>query len=286
MTASLTFQSTTFDVIDHNGQPWIQARQLGKALGYARSDAILNIYERNKDEFSLGMSSSIELMEGGTLQNIRIFSLRGCHLLAMFARTDIAKQFRVWVLDVLETLNRAKQEQPPLTSSTVTDRRPLEKLIKVWCSMSGQIHAQAWVQVNSHFNLNSVTELPTEWIPDALAFVQGKIDALPKELPKAQQMALPAPVPQAKRYALLERLQKSYAQMDAAQNSVEDASREFSAASNELQHVCYHELPRKEGEALHTLVAMLGQMNFMHYTLWINLSRMMNTTRYLIGTEK
>lgn len=31
---------------------------------------------------------------------VRIFSLRGCHLLAMLARTAIAKQFRVWVLKV------------------------------------------------------------------------------------------------------------------------------------------------------------------------------------------
>ena len=32
----------------------------------------------------------------------RIFSLRGCHLLAMFARTPVAKAFRRWVLDVIE----------------------------------------------------------------------------------------------------------------------------------------------------------------------------------------
>lgn len=33
---------------------------------------------------------------------LRIFSLRGCHLLAMFARTPVAKAFRRWVLDVIE----------------------------------------------------------------------------------------------------------------------------------------------------------------------------------------
>lgn len=31
-----------------------------------------------------------------------MFSLRGCHLIAMFATTDKAKEFRRWVLDILD----------------------------------------------------------------------------------------------------------------------------------------------------------------------------------------
>ena len=34
----------------------------------------------------------------------RIFSARGCHLIGMFARTDRAKAFRKWVLDVLDAI--------------------------------------------------------------------------------------------------------------------------------------------------------------------------------------
>lgn len=33
---------------------------------------------------------------------MRVFSLRGAHLLAMFARTTVAKEFRRWVLDILD----------------------------------------------------------------------------------------------------------------------------------------------------------------------------------------
>jgi prophage antirepressor-like protein len=32
----------------------------------------------------------------------RVFSLLGAHLIAMFARTSVAKEFRQWVLDILE----------------------------------------------------------------------------------------------------------------------------------------------------------------------------------------
>src|SRR5690606_13264315 len=34
--------------------------------------------------------------------SIRIFSLRGCHLMGMFARTTEAKKFRHWVLNILD----------------------------------------------------------------------------------------------------------------------------------------------------------------------------------------
>lgn len=52
MEMTLAFQETVFDIVDHMGQPWLQARQVGSALGYSRHDAILNLYERNKDEFN------------------------------------------------------------------------------------------------------------------------------------------------------------------------------------------------------------------------------------------
>ena len=40
----------------------------------------------------------------------RVFSLRGAHLLAMFARTPVAKEFRKWVLDILDR----EVEQSPI----------------------------------------------------------------------------------------------------------------------------------------------------------------------------
>ena len=108
MSQVLTFQNTTFDVIDRNNQPWIQSKQLAQALGYKDESSVRRIYERNKDEFTTEMTQVIEITDTVNLTvpvKARIFSPRGCHLLAMFARTSVAKAFRVWVLDVLETLN-------------------------------------------------------------------------------------------------------------------------------------------------------------------------------------
>lgn len=72
------------------------------------------------------------------------------------------------------------------TPSTADDRKPLRALVHAWAQVAGVHHAALWPQVKAHFQLSRIDDLPVEWIPDALAFVQGKID----ELGKAK--ALPA----------------------------------------------------------------------------------------------
>ncbi|MEZ9564836.1 Bro-N domain-containing protein [Vibrio artabrorum] len=100
---SLVFNSTHFDVIEYQQKLWLTATELAHALGYSKSDAVTQIYERNCDEFSSEMTETLNLSVSGNLQKtVRIFSLRGAHLVAMFSRTKVAKQFRKWVLDVLE----------------------------------------------------------------------------------------------------------------------------------------------------------------------------------------
>lgn len=78
-------------------QPLLSASDIANALGYKSPKSISNIYARYADEFSEGMTLVINLMTSGNYQkSVRIFSLRGAHLIAMFSRTSIAKEFRKW----------------------------------------------------------------------------------------------------------------------------------------------------------------------------------------------
>lgn len=114
---ALSFQNTQFDIVDHHGQPWLQATQIAQALGYAKEDAVSRIYRRNAGEFTPCMTETVNLTVSGNLQKeVRIFSLRGAHLLAMFARTEVAAEFRRWVLDVLD-------HQPAVPAPSLTHRR-------------------------------------------------------------------------------------------------------------------------------------------------------------------
>ena len=99
---ALTFQDTKFNIVDRNGQPWLRSPQIAEALGYSQANRITDVYNRNADEFTNRMTAVIELATAGGKQKVRIFSLRGAHLLGMLSRTKVAKEFRAWVLDVLE----------------------------------------------------------------------------------------------------------------------------------------------------------------------------------------
>lgn len=76
-----------------------------------------------------------------------------------------------------------------ITPSSVADRKPLRSLVGSWAQVSGLPFAACWNQLKAAFNIANIKELPQEWIPDALAWVQAKIDALPAPAPAT---ALPA----------------------------------------------------------------------------------------------
>lgn len=196
MTTALTFNDITLSPIFHQNSPWIRAVELAKALGFKREDQAAKIYRAHADEFTPDMAQLVEITDNADSAfpvKSLIFSLRGCHLVAMFARTPVAKAFRRWVLDVLDKLDaeqRAASSSPDdftsplsLTPSTTEDRKPLRALVGSWAQVSGLPFAACWNQLKAAFQLANIKELPQEWIPDALAWVQARIDALPKALP-------------------------------------------------------------------------------------------------------
>lgn len=203
MQSALTFNDVSLFPIIYHGTPWIRAVELARALGLSREDKVAQIYQRHADEFTSDMTQLIENVaepQNEVFPNLsagrcRIFSLRGCHLVAMFARTPVAKAFRRWVLDVLDKLDAEQRAASPsptpdgftgplsITPSTTEDRKPLRALVGSWAKLSNAPFDACWNQLKAAFNLANIKELPQEWIPDALAWVQAKIDALPRALP-------------------------------------------------------------------------------------------------------
>ncbi|EER47548.1 possible prophage antirepressor [Actinobacillus minor NM305] len=145
---TLTFQNTTLSVINKNNHTFLTASDLGTALEYADpTKAIVKIYDRNADEFTAEMTALIELQTAGGKQQVRVFSLRGAHLIAMFARTKVAKDFRKWVLDILDReISQNEQQNQPLVKPEV--RYP--------ASFTGaEIYSLVWLLI-SHRNMNDL----------------------------------------------------------------------------------------------------------------------------------
>ena len=110
---TFNFNETQFTIIDRNGQAWLKASQIGDALAYTDDKSINHLYSRNADEFTENMTTVVKLTTVTGEKDTRIFSLRGAHLLGMLANTEPAKDFRRWILDVLENANQS----PALTTT-------------------------------------------------------------------------------------------------------------------------------------------------------------------------
>ncbi|MDT7485873.1 BRO-N domain-containing protein [Citrobacter koseri] len=101
--SDLNFHGVMLNPVENVTGIWLTSADVAKALGYKNTKSITNLFNQNADEFSDGMTQVIESVTSGNYRKkVRVFSLRGAHLIAMFARTPVAKEFRRWVLDILD----------------------------------------------------------------------------------------------------------------------------------------------------------------------------------------
>jgi len=102
----LMFQNQPIRLVEKDGKKWASAADIARALGYARADRVTRLYDRHKAEFTDSMTRVVETPTLGASRNLvtqaRVFGLRGAHLIGMFARTKRAREFRRWVLDVID----------------------------------------------------------------------------------------------------------------------------------------------------------------------------------------
>lgn len=128
ITAKLAFQGVSLKPVKRDGQTWLRISEIEDALGYAaKGRALAKIYNAHADEFASTMTRVLKLATAGGKQAVRVFSLRGAHLLAMFARTPVAKAFRIWVLNILDaevakpTRQQVKSYHYPLSAAKPHD---------------------------------------------------------------------------------------------------------------------------------------------------------------------
>ena len=175
---ALTFNNSPISTINHNSQIWLTSVELAKALDYAHENAVTKIYNRYKDEFTDSMSTilpSTQIGSHGDSSGVqRIFSLRGCHLLAMLSRTKIAKEFRKWVLDILD--NQLSSNPLQLESPTITKVQEgvIFNKVKDIAGGSGKIRAELWSRFQKHYSLSSYKYLPADKYEDAIQYLEAK----------------------------------------------------------------------------------------------------------------
>lgn len=170
---TLTFQNITLTPAKIDSQIWLTSAELAKALGYAETDSVTKLYNRNSDEFTANMTLTVKMTVDGIngserqLEN-RIFSLRGCHLIAMFSRTAIAKEFRKWVLDILD-----KEVGQPNSRLSSDQTLSLRNAVSMATGVLRLDYSTLYKMVHQRFNVEHIHELSVEQIEKAIEYVHG-----------------------------------------------------------------------------------------------------------------
>lgn len=169
---TLTFQTTTLSVINQNNHTFLTSKDLGLALAYKNPTSdIMRIYDRNADEFTAEMTALIELQTAGGKQQVRVFSLRGAHLIAMFARTKVAKDFRKWVLDILDReISQNEQQIAPLTI-TPEQQRAIQEAVQQAHYRTGLHWQEIYSRLKSTFNVAKYDQLPQTMFEHVINFL-------------------------------------------------------------------------------------------------------------------
>ncbi|WMV71671.1 BRO-N domain-containing protein [Xenorhabdus griffiniae] len=110
MSTALTFKEHEIVPFDNkDGKIWFTGEHLAELLGYKDSKKVANLYSRHKDEFTESMSTIAKVRTSEEsigyehlMSDIRLYSLRGAYLIGMFSRTKVAKELRIWLLDLAE----------------------------------------------------------------------------------------------------------------------------------------------------------------------------------------
>lgn len=187
-TQTLTFQNITLIPAKVDNQIWLSSSDLAKFLGYARADKVNDLYNRNADEFKPSMTTIAEVKTNGGMQKMRIFSLRGCHLIAMFARTKVAKEFRQWVLDILDKeVGQPVQVEPKLSSD---DTLPLRNAVSMATGILKLDYATIYKMVHQRFGIDEIKGLSKEQVGQAVEYVHSLMVQANQSAPQVDNQVL------------------------------------------------------------------------------------------------
>lgn len=172
----LTFNGVEFQPVKQQNQIWLTSNELARALGYAETDSVTKLYNRHIDEFKPSMTQVIDISETVKLtapknqqnlvKKVRIFNLRGCHLIAMFAKTKIAKEFRQWVLDILDKeVGQPVQVSPKLSDSQC---HQIQKVVRQKCKDNSTHYQTIYTALKDKFKVPSYKDILASEVDDLI----------------------------------------------------------------------------------------------------------------------
>ncbi|OCG10811.1 hypothetical protein A9G09_11915 [Gilliamella sp. wkB292] len=167
MSNSLVFHNTTIQSVNHNNQIWITSSELAKLLQYKSADSVTKIYNRNFDEFTRKMTETVKLTASNNLiQTVRIFSLRGAHLIAMLAKTEVAKEVRKWLLDLAD-------KEIGISTISIEQQQLIKQAVNERSFRTGEHYQAIYTKLYEQFKIPRYQDLPASQFENAIKWLGG-----------------------------------------------------------------------------------------------------------------
>lgn len=171
---TLTFQKTTLSVINQQNQIWFSISDIASALGYKETNGVTRLYNAHQDEFTPCMTALVDTQTNGGIQKVRIFSLRGTHLIGMLSHTKVAKEFRKWVLDILDReVSQNSQQIAPLAPETLTPEEQLmvQNAVRATHDRTGLSYGEIWARTKNKFKVAKYEQIERTQLRDVLIYI-------------------------------------------------------------------------------------------------------------------
>lgn len=155
---------------NENNEIFMTAKQLGEALGYAKTQAIINIvnrYERlKKEEFSVQLKLS---STDGKAYETRLFTEDGIYELTMLSKQPKAEEFRDFIRKLLKGLRKGELQvtETKVYSYMIDDPA---KRARLWADEMDEVYAIIHKKEEENQQLTQVVE---EAKPKVQAFEQA-----------------------------------------------------------------------------------------------------------------
>ncbi len=180
---TLSFNNVNLIPFKRNGKIYFTASHLAQLLEYKDPASVSRIYSRNKDEFTEDMTETVKMTFSGNLEKrVRIFSLLGAHLVAMFANTEVAKKCRKWILELI----RKELEISSSSPNTITpeQQQAIQSAVQQAHHRTGLHWQEIYRQLKAMFHIAKYDQLPQNQFGNAMAFIMG---LQPIALPPAEK---------------------------------------------------------------------------------------------------
>ena len=181
-------QNSVRTVADNKGELWFLANDVCEILGYSNPRQAVQKNCKEK-----GVSNRYTLTRGGE-QSMTYINEPNLYRLIIKSRKPAAEAFEEWVMEtVLPTIRKTGGYQVG-QKTTADDRTPLRQAVAALVGRKGIDYSSAYSMIHQRFNVGAIEDLPTEKLPEAVAYVHALtlhtgltgevLDAPPKAKPK------------------------------------------------------------------------------------------------------